>query len=829
MKFTPRTVSLEIYLLGSFQVKVNGVPIDKQQWKRRSSANLVKLLALQPNHQMHREQIIELFWTEQDIETSVNNLNKAIHSVRRTLEPNLSKATDSKFIITQKHQVQLYCPDDNLFVDAKEFERLASKSIKTENIADCEISIELYKGDLLFEDLYEDWIVARREYLRILYRKLVTKTASIYSGQGRHDRGIELLKNLSLIDPTDERVHQELMRLYAMTGSKYQALKQYEICRKTLFEIGLEPETETVEIKSQIQTGNVQPVEFKITNTFDDHSKNFLPLADVLPNQVYYSQPRIKQLTFLQGVIQSAKFAPDGYNIIFSAAWEGNELELYKIHKQSPEFSPVGLKNTNVFDISKNDEIALALNRKFLRGYTSVCTLAHQHISGGTPRELLENLQWADWKPDKNFSAGSSYKDCFLVVRESNGRNRLEYPVGNVLYETGGWISHPQFSPDGVNIAFIDHPTLADDSGTISVVNLDGTKKTLTDVWISAQGLVWKSIDEIWFTATEEGNARAIHAVNLEGQKRLVYRGIGSITIHDLSKDGAALITVNKTRIKILAKGSGEVKERDLSWHDWSLVRDLSSDGKTILFTEAGESGGAMYTVYIRSTDGSPALRLGNGSALALSPDGKYALTRLLTTPPQLALLPVGAGETKLLKPVKSDSYFYQPWACWFPSGKKILFAANEADRGTKLYIQGLDGEPVCITPDMEGVELSTPHSISSDGKFIAFTNPQQEVCLYSIENAEILLLSELEPNQLPVAWSADSKSIYIRKRGQVPAVIYRHEIGTGKKEQLLELMPEDRAGVFEILRILLTTDATSYAYSYTRELSDLFVIENLQ
>lgn len=807
-------------------MKVAGLLVDKRQWKRRSSANLVKLLALQSGHQLHREQIIELLWTDRYSETLSNNLNKAIHGARQALESTLTKPSDSQFIFTQKQQV---CLCEKLFVDAGEFERLATGAIKNKDIAECEKALDLYKGDLLTEDLYEDWATTRREHLRLLYRKLATKTAEIYAAQDRFERSIELLKNLSLTDPTDERVQQDLMRLYAQTGSKYQALKQYEICRKALIEIGLEPETETLEIKTRIQSGDVQSVKLKPANISHLTNGNHLQ-SQISQNHNYGSQPRIKQLTFNHGVVHSAKFAPDEENIIYSAAWEENEFELFKVHRESSESSPSGLFNTGVFSVSPAGEIALALDRKFLRGFTSVGTLARQHISGGVPRPLLENVQSADWHPDKICLANASEKECLAVVREIEGRNRLEYPVGKVLYETGGWISNPKFSPAGDKIAFIDHPTLADDSGAVAIVSLSGEKTILSDNWISAQGLVWNpSGEEIWFTAAKEGNSRAIHAVDLQGRTRLIYRGIGSITIHDLSKDGTALITFNKTRIRIAAKSAAEEKEHDLSWHDWSLVRDLSPDGKTILFTEAGESGGALYAAYIRKTDGSPALRLANGSALALSPCGKFALVRLLTTPQQLAIVPISAGDTKLLEAVKSNRFFYQPWACWFPDGRKILFAGNEAHCGTKLYVQETNGEPVCITPETEGAEISTPHSVSPDGKFVVFINSDRRVYLYSTDTAESTLLPRLEPDYLPIAWSANGKYIYVRERGQVPAIIFRYELETGKKEQILELMPKDRTGVHEILRILLTPDAASYAYSYTRELSDLFIIEGLK
>ncbi|HEX8289188.1 MAG TPA: BTAD domain-containing putative transcriptional regulator [Pyrinomonadaceae bacterium] len=835
--------SLEIYLLGKFQVKVNGLLVKEHFWQRRSAKLLVKLLALTPHHELHREKIIDILWTDQDIETAKNSLHKTIYMARRAFEPFLEKATESQFIQTKKQHVILFSPG-SLFIDVEEFERLANIALKTEDIETGESAIALYKDDLLTETLFEEWLVVKRESLRILYRKLTTKIAELQASKAEFGRSIELLKKLITDDPTDEHVHQHLMRYYAQTGSKYQALKQYEQCCQALREMSVEPEQETVELKEQIQQGKIAPL--KLITNIDSRqtaiSSNGHIQAEKRIVKPPPSVPKVKQLTFRQGVIQSAKFSSDNQTIIYDAAWGGVDPELFTIPRDGWDSQPVGLKQTNIFSVSPTGEMAIALRRKFLRGYVSSATLARIHQRGGMPRELLESVQWADWYPDKECLAKLSDNQCLVIVRESEGRSRLEYPIGNVLYETGGWISHPSFSPSGEAIAFIDHPTLAEDSGAVAVINLKtedkSEKRIISDGWISIRGLVWnKATGEIWFTAAREGNARSVYAVSVNDEndketdnERLVYKGIGSLTIHDLSPDGAALITVDKTRIRISSGNCTEEKEEhDLSWHDWSLVRDLSPDGETILFTEAGESGGSLYGVYVRKTNGSPALRLGNGSALALSPNGKYALVRLLTTKQQVALLPTGAGETKMLPPFESKSLKYQPWACWFPNGKKILFAANEADKGTKLYTQEWDSEPICITPKQEGVEISSPHSISPDGKQIAIINSENRICLYEIENGKCKLLPDLRVDYLVVRWSGDGKYLFVRERGKVPAVIYRYEIETARTEEWIRLMPQDKTGVHEILRILLTPDGKSYVYSFTRDLSDLFLIEGLQ
>ena len=112
---------------------------------------------------------------------------------------------------------------------------------------------------------------------------------------------------------------------------------------------------------------------------------------------------------------------------------------------------------------------------------------------------------------------------------------------------------------------------------------------------------------------------------------------------------------------------------RDLSWLDYSLVRDMSADGRTVLFTEGGRGGGANYGVYLRRTDGSPAVRLGDGDAAALSPDGKWAITSPVGTPRQRVLQPTGPGRAR---PLTEDAINHLR-ARWFPDGSRIASAAR--------------------------------------------------------------------------------------------------------------------------------------------------------
>ena len=322
----------------------------------------------------------------------------------------------------------------------------------------------------------------------------------------------------------------------------------------------------------------------------------------------------------------------------------------------------------NLLAVSPTGEMAVALNSHRTGTWVNVGTLASAPLAGGAPRELLENVQWADWAPD-----GSN----LAVVRDVGGRNRLEYPIGKVLYETGGWISHPRISPKGDMVAYLDHSLQGDDSGSVAVVDLSGNRKKLSGDWYSVQGLAWSADgQEVFFTATETGLDRDLSAVNLKGEKRLVARMPGTLMLFDIFRDGRMLMGRASWRRELMGISADSDKEHDLSWLDYSYPGDLSADGKTVLFDEEGVGGGARYgktqeltyTLYIRNTDGSAAVRLGEGTAEALSPDQKWAIAQNPGTPAQFRLLPTKAGESR---PLTDDNINHNA-ARWLPRWKAV-------------------------------------------------------------------------------------------------------------------------------------------------------------
>jgi serine/threonine protein kinase/Tol biopolymer transport system component len=521
-------------------------------------------------------------------------------------------------------------------------------------------------------------------------------------------------------------------------------------------------------------------------------------------------------LTYRRGTIRMARFAPDGQTVVYSAAWEGAPVEVFTTRFGTPESRPIGVPGAEILAISSTGEMALLLNSQQTTSQVHSGTLARMPLVGGAPREVLENVQWADWSPDGTQLA---------VVRDVAGRNRLEYPIGKVLYETGGWISHPRISRHGDMIAFLDHPIQGDSIGGVSVVDLNGKKKSVAEPYEGgAIGLAWSPEgDEIWFTATQLGIDRALYSVGLSGKKRLVARVPADLTLQDALPDGRVLLARDYWRRGLIVRPSGEAAERDFTWLDWSYPVTLSADGKTLLFREEGEAGGPSYAVYLRKTDGSPAVRLGDGQSLALSPDGKWALSSRGDNQTDLFVLPTGPGEPKQL-----DGHgIVHSSAHWFPDGTRVLLSGTESNHGVRLYVQDIATNKIeAISP--EGTN-GLSFALSPDGQFVAAVGPDGKGYLFPVAKGDPKPIPGLQPGEAPVGWSADGRSLYVYRGGELPAKIYRLDIASGNRTLWKELMPPDPAGVEYVGPILPSSDGTAYAYGYRRLLSDLYLVEGLK
>ena len=526
--------------------------------------------------------------------------------------------------------------------------------------------------------------------------------------------------------------------------------------------------------------------------------------------------PSYLRLSYERGTVYSARFTPEGRNVVYDASWEGQPMEIYTSLSDAPQTRSLGMTGVHLLGISPNNELALILHGEhgsrldFVNG-----TLARTPLAGGAPREIEKDVRWADWN-----SRGE-----LAVVHHLNARTRLEFPVGKVLYETAGDISYIRFSPDGKRIAFLDHPALYDDRGVVSVIDLQGHVSHLTKEWGSEDGLAWSSNgSEIWFTAAEEGYDRSLWAVTLSGRMRQVLSAAGGLTLHDIAPDGRVLVSFDNERVAMEWSGADPKDTRDLTWYNWTIPKDVTRDGKWVLFEESSAPAGSGYAVGIRQSSGSPPIRLGDGSVGALSLDGQWAIAVPVGSPARLTLLPVGPGQPRDV-PLPGLDHVENGAAHFLPDGKYVTVNGQERGHLSKTYLVDVtSGTMRAITPD--GVHASLP---SPDGmSFVGGASGNKHLSVYSL-NGTAPVEVPMDDGYSVAQWAEDGKALYVYRAGDVPLNVYRCEVPSGKMSKVRELAPPDLAGVVSVFPVVTNFEGTSFAYGVYQTFSVLYVISGLK
>lgn len=526
--------------------------------------------------------------------------------------------------------------------------------------------------------------------------------------------------------------------------------------------------------------------------------------------------PIFHRLTFRHGSIRAARFAPDGQTIVYGAAWAGKPVELFTTRFDSTESRSLGLETGQLLGISSTGELAVLLHPETPEPFRQRGNLARVPLAGGAPREVLENVEWADWKAD----------GALAIIRRVDGGagtsfNQIESPPGKIIYSPRAWVSHLRVAPRGELLAFADHVPSGDD-GSVTVIDADGKVRARSHHYSSVQGVAWSADGrEVWFTAAPFGAERALYAMDLSGKERMVLHVPSILTLHDISRDGRVLLGKDDAQIGMVARGPDDKTERDISWFDWSVLAALSKDGKTVLFSETGEAVGADYGIYLRNIDGSPAIRLGEGAFGDLSPDGKWAASVNLQTPSQLELLPTGVGEPRVLTHDNIEHLFTR----WHPDGKYILFVGQEAGHGRRTYLFDLaSGTTRAVTS--EGTAGTV---ISPDGsKFLTTANGRDfSVCKFEGDGSSQPVKGML-PNEQPIQWDADSKHLLVATR-QIPVTVFRLDPDSGQRQAWKQIITIDPAGVESVAGIAFDSRGDTYAYSYYRVLSELYVVHGLK
>jgi DNA-binding SARP family transcriptional activator len=235
------------------------VEVTDSAWQqRRAAKRLIKVLATNARHALHREQILETLWGHADVGSALNSLGKALHAARRALEPDLPPRTPSTYVRVSDGVVIL--DTQHVLIDADQFQYLAEAALRLGSVEAYERALAVYGGELLPEDRYEDWSAERREYLAQMNIRLLIGLANALRKQGAFVQAADRLRAVLHLEPTREDVHRRLMIVYAEMGTPLEAIRQFQVCRDVLRrELDVPPEMETEALYHEILNSRFQP------------------------------------------------------------------------------------------------------------------------------------------------------------------------------------------------------------------------------------------------------------------------------------------------------------------------------------------------------------------------------------------------------------------------------------------------------------------------------------------------------------------------------------------------------------------------------------------
>jgi eukaryotic-like serine/threonine-protein kinase len=512
-----------------------------------------------------------------------------------------------------------------------------------------------------------------------------------------------------------------------------------------------------------------------------------------------------QRLTFRRGDVTAAKFGP-GDAVVYSAQWDGAPSTLFSTQPGNREARPLGLPTGRILAISGAGEMAILL------GGDPAGTLARAPFGGGAPREMLENVSAADWSPSG---------DTLAVVRMIGGKHRLEYPVGNVLYENEVRPPMaPRVSGDGKLVAFFDYDAEVGDY-SLSVVGLNQPKRVLSRGWRAIGSLNWSPRgDEIWFSAGKPDSDPALYAVGLSGKQRFLTQAPGWIVMQDVAADGRVLLSLVNSRLGIRYVDFPRSIERDLAWLDASVLYELSTDAKSLLFVELSNGEGRNAAIYLRNTDGSAAVRLGYGNRPSLSPDGKWIVCiRHEPASSRLMLLPTGPGESRFLK---IGGVHFESLA-WFPDSKRIVFTGNESGRPVRTWTYDLDSEKA--TPLTAEGTRGGP--VSPDGRWFVVGDPHR-LSLAPVGGGVPRTIGELTNGQAVMRWSTDGRYLFLQQPEGKTIKISRLDVASGRKEPWQTLKVPEPGAEF-IGALALSADGKACAFTFQHDLANLYLVKGLK
>jgi DNA-binding winged helix-turn-helix (wHTH) protein/WD40 repeat protein len=519
-------------------------------------------------------------------------------------------------------------------------------------------------------------------------------------------------------------------------------------------------------------------------------------------------QPKFHQLTFRSGKIVTARFSPEQGKILYTAKWKPGERITYLLDLKDTSSRALPFVPGTLEAVSSRGDL-LFTSRNSLRA-DPASALSLVSAAGGDSRVIAKEAREADFDRSGRKLA---------IVRQNGSASTIEFPAGHAIYQSTGWISSVRVAPCGTIVAFLEHPVSDDDGGHVRIARLNGTSRLMTGEWGSIDGLAWSpSGDEIWFTASKASGPKNLYSVSENGRLRQISNSPLALRILDVSSAGRALVSLDDYRVTMMAALPGSPTETDLSKFDFSLVEDISSDGKLVLFTEGGAGGGQHYTAFVYNQQTRESMRVGAGRGVALSPDKKSVLMIDPEDRGVLTLVPIGSGQPKR---ISGEGFLYQ-WARFAGrDGKKLIVGGSYPGSPAMVATQAMDGgNPV----KLDGIPYMDHVAVSRDGLRMAGLTTNGESLALDLGSQKLL---EKLPRSasLPVTWSPDGHCLYALTSSGSGEVL-RTNLETGETALWKSLGPKEVTGFIGLANVVAVPDLGAYAYSPAWDLSRLYVVD---
>jgi DNA-binding winged helix-turn-helix (wHTH) protein/Tol biopolymer transport system component len=524
-----------------------------------------------------------------------------------------------------------------------------------------------------------------------------------------------------------------------------------------------------------------------------------------------HSMPVFHQLTFRPGSVRSARFLPDLKSAIYTVAGEAGGARTEVSSLDGSTFHGLDFASGTLASVSPHGDLSFLTGA--MTGPEGGYHLVRFKENGGSSQTISDGTRGADW-----LANGAE----MALVRKHGTETLVEFPAGHVVYSSRGSIDCLRVSPHGDSVAFLEHPVRDDDGGYLRIVDDKGNTRVLTNSWSSVEGLAWSPTgNEVWFTASSAGATRALYATTETGRLRQVSSTPSSLRLFDISRAGRALVTVEDIRMTMSAKLAGDTAESDVSNLDYSHVDDISADGRLILFTEAGDAGGAHYSAYTLNQQTHHAVRFAAGRGLALSPDGKSALT---IDPRDRGSLTLTSLATHVSRKISGSGFEYQ-WAKFLPDGRTLLVGGGHPLEPLTICEQPIDGgKPV----PLNGPTYMDDVAVSPDGSKIA-GNTGNQVIIFDRRSNTSRALAKTD-SAIPVAWSKDGNDLFVLTFGNstnnATNRIVKIDLRSGEVETWTTIAPSNAPGFEGLGGAVAAPDADAYAYSSHLDLSRLYVVD---